>query len=184
MVDEKFHPEEILKLEFEYASRTAEQAQDDRTAIVNLYLLIAGGVGSIISAASGLPPIVYLLTLGLVGVAGFFAVFQLVRLRQSWNDSALAMNRIKDFYLQKFPALELDKAFRWRTETIPPLDKLATITFNLALLVMIIDSIALGVAFFFASPIFGTHEYIFPVSIAIIYFLVQLRFNFFQLKNG
>lgn len=187
---QELEPEEILKLEFEYASRTAEQAQDDRTAILNLYLLLAGGVGSItvalpqlgFPAAPTLPPIAYTVTLGLVGIAGFFVVFQLIRLRQAWYDSVLTMNRIKDFYLEKFPAL--DKAFRWRTHTIPPLGKLATITFNLAILVMIIDSAAIGIAVFFLNLRLANSEYLVPVFAALLYFLWQLWFYFFQLRES
>jgi hypothetical protein len=188
---QELHAEEILKLEFEYANKTAEQAQDDRTAILNLYLLLAGGVGSITvalpqlgfpAASSLLPPLAYTLTLGLVGIAGFFVFFQLIRLRQAWYDSALTMNRIKDFYLEKFP--DLEPAFRWRTHTIPPLGKLATITFNLAMLVAIIDSAAIGVALFFLNLRLANSEYLVPAFAAILYFCWQLWFYFFQLREN
>ena len=51
------HPEEILKLEFEYARETAAQAQNDRTIIVNLYLLLVGGAGSLLFAAVSFVPL-------------------------------------------------------------------------------------------------------------------------------
>lgn len=186
MPDLTLSPEEILKLEFEYANKTAEQAQDDRTAILNLYLLLFGGVGSIavalpqLSAPSifALPPAVYALLLGFIGVVGFFIIFQLVRLRQAWYDSVLTMNQIKDFYVERFP--ELAKAFRWRTQTIPPPGKIASITFNLALLVAVMDSVALGVAVFFLNLRMANNEFIVPVFVALIYFFWQAWFYFFQ----
>lgn len=82
-------PHEILRLEFEYASKTAEQAQDDRTAIVNLYLLLVGDMGSILAAfyqsasAVGVPRLAFALLFLLLAVIGFFVLMKLVRLRQA-----------------------------------------------------------------------------------------------------
>jgi len=179
-------PEEILKLEFEYAQETAEQANNDRVSILNLYLLLVGGVGSIIvglgqSADFSLPSSVYFGVFALLGIIGFFMGFKLVRLRQAWYDSVLTMNRIKDFYLEKFP--DLTSAFRWRTHTLPPPDKVATITFNLALLVAIIDSVSIGVAVSFLNWRLANNEYIVAFLAAMLFFLWQLWFYFFQLRE-
>jgi len=184
MEDTNLNPEEILKMEFEYARTTAEQAQDDRMAILNLYILLAGGVGSIIiglAQASGadLPRGVYVIVFGLLAVTGFFVLMKLVRLRQAWYDSALTMNRIKDFYIEKFP--DLAPAFRWRTTTIPPQGKIGTITFNLALLVAIIDSTALAVAMYFTGVRIPQNEYAVALFAALIFFAWQAWFYFFQL---
>ncbi|MCX7841151.1 MAG: hypothetical protein N2559_17070 [Anaerolineae bacterium] len=184
MSDVNLNPEEILKLEFEYAQETAEQAQDDRMAILNLYILLVGGVGSIIiglAQASGadLPRAVYVIVFGLLAVTGFFVLMKLVRLRQAWYDSALTMNRIKDFYIEKFPDLAV--AFRWRTTTIPPPGRIGTITFNLALLVAIIDSTALGVAMYFTGVRVPQNEYAVAGFAALIFFAWQVWFYFWQL---
>ena len=187
MADEKFHPEEILKLEFEYASRTAEQAQDDRTAIVNLYLFLVGGVGSVIGALiqwRGVDELrlVFSFALALLGVIGFFMVFKLIRLRQSWHDSALTMNRIKDFYLERFP--ELAQAFRWRTETIPAEGKWWTISFNLAVLVAVIDSMALSIAVHLAEIHFGLVELAVEILVGFAFLVFQIWFYHFQLPKS
>ncbi len=184
MAAEHLDPQEILKLEFEYANKTAEQAQDDRATVINLYLLLVGGVGSIIvglgqSNDFSLPRGVYAGVFALLGIVGFFILFQLIRLRQAWYDSVLTMNRIKDFYVERFP--ELANAFRWRTQTIPAPGKLGTITFNLALLVAIIDSVAMGVAVSFTNLRLANNEYAFALFAGGLFFLWQIWFYFFQL---
>ena len=183
----KLDPEKILELEFEYARTTAEQAKDDRTAIMTLYLVLVGGVGSAIAAISqfssnpgfAVPHSVFVLVFFLLGITGFFTLMKLVRLRQAWNDSAMAMNQIKDFYRERFP--ELNKAFRWKTETIPPPGKPWTITFNLVLLVAIIDSVSMGVAVYFTDWRVPAGEYVIPTFVAVIFVFWQLWYYFYQL---
>ena len=183
----KLDPEKILELEFEYARTTAEQAQDDRTAIMTLYLILVGGVGSAIAAITqisstpgfNVPHGVLALVFFLLGITGFFTVMKLVRLRQAWNDSALAMNQIKDFYLERFP--ELNKAFHWKTATIPAPGKPWTITFNLVLLVAIIDSIAMGVAAYFTDWRVPSGEYAIATFVAVVFGFWQLWYYFYQL---
>ena len=183
----ELHEEEILKLEFEYAQKTAEQAQDDRMAIVNLYLLLVGGLGSVALAlpqfsaqpAFALPDEAYAVLFGLLGLLGFFTLLTLVRLRQAWQDSALAMNRIKQLYIEKFP--DLANAFRWRADTIPPPGKLWTITFNLSLLVALIDSVAMGAAAHFVEPRAMQNDYYLEAFVSLMFLLWQMWFYFYQL---
>lgn len=156
-VAEHLDPDEILKQEFAYARDTALQANNDRTQVVNLYLLLVGGLGSVLlglpalarGAGFELPPLALGSVLILVGILGLFSVLKLIRLRQAWHESVLAMNRIKDFYLAHFP--EMAPAFRWRTETIPAPGAVGTITFDLAVLVALIDSLAVAGGVFFAK---------------------------------
>ena len=182
MSDIQLTPEEILKLEFGYAQTTAEQAQDDRATILNLYILLVGGVGSIIAGlGQALPRGVYVIVFGLLALIGFFMLMKLVRLRQAWHDSVLTMNRIKDYYVERFP--ELAKALRWRTTTIPPPGKWWTITFSLSVLVAIIDSTALAVAMYFTGIRVPMSEYAASVFAALVFFLWQMWFYFFQLPS-
>jgi len=151
-ITEIIDPDEILKQEFAYARDSALQANSDRTQIVNLYLLLVGGIGSLLAGLPALargegfqlPRGAYASLLSALALLGLFTVLKLIKLRQAWYDSVLAMNRIKDFYLTHFP--ELAPAFRWRTETIPPPGRAFTITFDLVALVALIDSAALGAA--------------------------------------
>jgi hypothetical protein len=189
MVNLELDPAEILKLEFEYAKETAAQAQNDRTTVVNLYLLLVGGVGSIgvalpqLGSTSGLgvPRLGYALLFAMLGIIGFFTVMKLVRLRQAWYDSARTMSRIKDFYLERFP--DLAPAFRWQTETIPPPGKPWTITFILALLIALIDCAAVAVGLHFADQYLANADAV-GIFAAVLFFLWQIWFYFYQLPTS
>ncbi len=189
MADLNLQPAEILELEFEYASETATQAQNDRTVVVNLYLFLVGGVGSLAltlpqlaTPAVQIPKAGYALLFGLLALLGFFTVLKLVRLRQAWHDSALTMSCIKDFYLQKFP--DLAPAFRWRTESIPAPGKPFTITFNLVLLVALVDSLLLAVAGNLVGVRVALGEYVIETFAALLYFAWQIWFYFYQLPTA
>lgn len=159
-VKDLLDPDEILRAEFAYASETSLQANNDRAQVVNLFLVLVGGVGSIALAltqfAPGerveLPLAVYAIVFFIIGLLGLFTILKLVRLRQAWYDSVLTMNRIKDFYLAHYPAMA--PAFRWRTASIPRPELLGTITFNLSALVALIDSIAVGGGMFFINLLY------------------------------
>ncbi|MBL8046839.1 MAG: hypothetical protein JNL09_09870, partial [Anaerolineales bacterium] len=181
-VKELLDPDAIMQQEFEYARETALQANNDRTLIVNLYVILVGGVGSL---ALGLPALapegsaLSNLLLGaiflLMGILGLFNVLKLIRLRQAWHDSAKAMNQIKDFYMAHYPGIA--PAFRWRTETIPPPGKMGTITFDLVVLVAVIDSLAVGGGLFFLSlPLWAA------TLAALVFFGVQWALYFRLLK--
>ncbi|MBI5649053.1 MAG: hypothetical protein HZC40_01160 [Chloroflexi bacterium] len=184
MAEPEFQAREILEWEFEYARGTAEQSQDDRTAIMNLYLVLVGAVGSVTIAlpqlgGADVPREAYGVLLGAIALIGFFVVMTLVRLRQAWYDSARMMNHIKDFYRAKFP--EIDAVMRWRTATIPAPGKLWSITFNLALLVMLTDSIALAMAINFFEPTIVRNDYLAEIFLGAMYLAWQLWYYFFQL---
>lgn len=194
MTQSDLKAEEILELEFEYARETAGQAQNDRTTIVNLYLLLVGGVGSLVL---GLPQILsdnrvpattpissnaYVLLFTLLGITGFFMLMKLVRLRQAWFESVRAMNQIKKFYLQRFP--DLDGAFLWKAETIPAPGKPWTITFNLSVLVMLLDSTAMAIAIHMTGLRLPIADYALDIFAALIFFAWQMLYYFFQLPIG
>ncbi len=163
-----YHAETLLKLEFEYARETIEQATEDRRKVVEFYLLLAGGLGSaalaiaqldanrapgvgqldsVIGPGAHMPGLVFSVLFWLIGVAGFFTLLHLIRLRQAAHESMRSMNRIKEFYVERYPALA--DALAWRAQTLPPLNRIGSITFNLALLVVVLDSVAFGVGIVF-----------------------------------
>lgn len=192
MAQSTLEADEILELEFGYARETAAQAQNDRTTIVNLYLLLVGGVGSIVlglpqivsdnprsASAAPIPPNAYVLLFALLGITGFFMLMKLVRLRQAWFESVRAMNQIKKFYLQRFP--ELDAAFLWKAETIPAAGKPWTITFNLSVLVMLLDSTAIAIAVHMTGLRLPLGDYALDAFAAFIFFAWQLFYYFYQL---
>ena len=180
-------PDEILRAEFRYASETSLQANSDRAQVVNLFLILVGGVGSIALALSQLapgegvqlPPAVYAVVFFIVGLLGLFTIFKLIRLRQAWHDSVLTMNRIKDFYLAHYP--ELAPAFRWRTDTISRPELVGTITFNLSVLVALIDSAAVGGGMFFLNLLYPIP---FAIGASAAFFALQAWLYFWLLKRS
>ncbi|MBL7183304.1 MAG: hypothetical protein ISS50_02515 [Anaerolineae bacterium] len=142
-------PADILKLEFEYARTTASEAMQDRHTMVNFYLLVAGvmvsGVVGVLVQKTGLPKVAGTLLLWLLCGIGWLYFLKIIRLRQAWHDSARAMNKIKDFYIQQvkdFKPDELREAFVWKTETLPPPDRPWTLFFYSAALIGLLDSVA------------------------------------------
>ncbi len=183
-------PGEILELEFEYARETAMQAQNDRTVVVNLYLILVGGVGSLLLALPtlsqtgkvSLPTQAMGLFFVLIALLGFLTLFKLIRLRQAWHESARAMNLIKQYYIEHFP--ELDTAFYWQAKTIPRHDKPWTITFILSLMVILIDSVALSGGLFLLLPIPPQLGLPITVSACVLAFFLQVAFYFFELGKS
>lgn len=181
--------EQILALEFEYARETATQAQTDRTVIVNLYLILVGGAGSLLLAAESIAPAVRVnipaqalaLLFFVLGVLGVLTLFKLVRLRQAWYGSVTAMNRIKDYYLEAFP--ELERALIWKTASIPPLGKAWSITFILSLMVIVLSSTAFAVALHFLEFWSGSTQVWLDAIAFVLIFGLQVLFYFYQLQN-
>jgi hypothetical protein len=135
--DSSLRLENMLLEEFNYASVTAYQAQEDRARMFNLYLLLIGVLGSGLAAVyqlsgglksfAGELSIALLLVAGLMGVA-FFT--KLIRLRQAWRESVLAMTLIKEYYIREFSASAPGavSAFYWRLKTLPTGEKLTSTT--------------------------------------------------------
>lgn len=183
----ELHAEEILKLEFEYARETAYQAQNDRTVIVNLYLLLVGGVGSLLLAASSLspgtldiPPRSLVLLFAVLGLLGALTLFKLIRLRQAWYESVRAMNTLKAYYLNAFP--DLNAAFLWKAGTIPTPGKAWSITFILSLMVILLSSISFAIAMHFTGLRSGDTQLLLDVIIFAAVCTAQLLFYFFELR--
>jgi hypothetical protein len=190
MSDIELRPERILALEFEHARDAAAQILADRSRCVNVYLLLSAGVSVFTVTGSQLaigraPEVASasnVLLYALLGCTGWFTVMRLVRLRQAWCEAAAAMNRVKDLYLTRFP--ELKDAFLWRSQSMPAPGRLWTTTFNLALLIMILDSAALAVAVHSTGFRVAFGDYAVDVFAAAILFAWQLFYYFFQLPAG
>jgi hypothetical protein len=188
-VKSQVHAEEILKLEFEYARETANQAQTDRTVIVNLYLILVGAIGSLLLAAASLapvrvdiPPQAMSLLFFVLGILGALTLFKLIRLRQAWFGSLRAMNAIKDYYLAEFP--ELDSALLWKTRTIPSPNRAWSITYILSLMVMLLSSLALAGALHFLEIRHGDAQLLLDAIAFFAALSLQNLFYFFELRNA
>jgi hypothetical protein len=185
----QLHPEEILKLEFEYARETAAQAQNDRTVIVNLYLILVGGIGSLLLAAITISPIQQLdippqaaaMLFFVLGALGLLTLFKLIRSRQAWFESVRAMNQIKDYYLHAYP--EIESAFLWKMNSVPPLGKAWSITFILSVMVVMLDSLAfMGVVHFLLLLPDGRSQLLIDGIIFLLAFGSQILFYFYELR--
>ena len=141
--------DEILGREFEYARVTASEANAERHTLVNFYLLITGvaasGVVAVVGKGAGLPASAGTVLLWLLCGIGWLYFLAIIRLRQAWYDSALAMNRIKEFYfahVQEPDGDVLRTAFRWQERTLPPPGKPWTVYFYSAMVIALLNSAA------------------------------------------
>ena len=150
-VEEGLDPEKILEWEYEYIRHTASEAMQDRHTMINFYLVLVGVVASAVLAnLEKLQKWEGAATLLLWSVCsvGWFHFLILVRLREAWYESMLAMLEIRDFcvrHAHNFPSDELMKAFRWRRETLPRAEKPWSVFHYSALLIGLLDSMAFGV---------------------------------------
>jgi len=190
---------ELLLVEFDYVQETATQAMSDRLTLVNYFLLSAGvvlaSVGLMVSAEGGAQfayryevLIVLSLTFNAVGWIYFM---QVVRLRQAWCESALAMSHIKTLFVQnsEFISSTAKGAFLWSSDSIPPPGKKMTVFYLSALLIALISAAALGLAatllltmdVLHASD--QNHKYIsIPLQYPFIGFMLGLYHMFFQMS--
>lgn len=139
----------ILGKEFDYARTTASEALEDRHRMIDFYLVFTGivvtGVLAVLNKDGGFPDIVGTVLLWFLCGIGWLYFLKLIRLRQAWHDSARAMNQIKDFFVQHAKDFEpdvLERAFRWRSETLPAPEKPWTLHFFSAMLIGLIDTVA------------------------------------------
>jgi hypothetical protein len=143
----------ILISEFEYARETASQSMEERRTVINYYLLVFGGAGTgVIAVLSGFGTNNEFLVgatalLWLVCLIGWLTLFNLIALRLAWNNSALSMNYIKEFYVDNAEEVgmkkeDLESAFFFRANTLPAPNKRWNTFHYSTLLVSLLDSAA------------------------------------------
>lgn len=149
--DPSLHLENLLLQEYAYASSTAYQALEDRARMFNLYLVLVGalatGVGVITQLGGKLGGysaeviIALLVVMGVVGIAFFI---KLIRLRQAWRESAIAMNVIKEHYIKIFAKStpNIAQMFRWRMRTLPVGERYTSISFVVCMTVALLASLS------------------------------------------
>ncbi len=170
--------EKILEKEYEYGSKTAEQAMEHRLTIVNFYLLIAGGVGTgVVSLASNNPTLAVagVPLLWLMSIVGGILFLQIIALRVAWAGSVMAMNYIKEFMIVNGSPLHGDAlrvAFYFKPESIPATHKRGNVFYYSAFLIALLNS----AAFFAGIFLLGLNQHAQltdpnSVVVAIILFL-------------
>lgn len=149
--------QEILKAEYDYIAQTAFQANEDRARVSSFYLLAVGSLGAalfstqlfdqnfdpvfIAGAFSGL---FFVLT-----ALGTLTTLQLSRLRSAWYESMLAMNQIKDYWLNQSKDKGFKHAFRWDTGSLPRKYKLNSVSYYQTVEVAFLSGITFGAAVYF-----------------------------------
>lgn len=151
--DTTLNIENMLLEEFKYASSTAYQAIEDRARMINLYYILLGilatGLSTIYQLSGSSHPYSQFLAMFLLGVASIlsFTFFvNIIRLRQSFLESIIVMNVIKEFYIQQFQdqMLQIETVFRWRLKTIPAGERIGSVTFVMSYLIALMGSLCLS----------------------------------------
>lgn len=123
---DRLNAESILLEEFNYAGVTAYQARGDSAALINLYLLASGALATGLGVMAGVnhgpnrPTIAIIATaaLGIFAALSYAFFARFLDLEREYHDSVLAMEVIKEFYIQRLRRTlpEIELAFRWRLE--------------------------------------------------------------------
>ena len=154
--------DELLAAEYNYIAQTANQANEDRARVASFYLIAVGSLLAALFSTQLFEPekftqavkLLFCVLFTFLTLLGSSTVMQLGRLRNSWHQSMLAMNHIKDFAIRERP--ELEKAFLWKTSTLPPRYKKSSISYFQALEVALISGLMFGAAAFFFQQAFFT----------------------------
>lgn len=185
---------DILIAEYEYIANSASQANEDRARVASFYLV---AVGSLVAAlfstqifdiTSNFVTLSFLFS-GLflvLTILGALTVIQLARLRSAWYEAMTALNQIKEYAISKDK--DLAKAFRWRSQTMPPLYKPNSVSYQQTVEVAILSGLMLGAAIYFF--LIGIENQCLPCNLgftaggAIIGFFLQLAiYKRFLMKN-
>lgn len=187
-------PEEFLSAEFEYIANSAFQANEDRSKIASFFLV---SVGSLVAAIlgtqflNGTPEkllIAYRSLAGLflvLSILGTLTVAQLARLRLAWHEAAQAMNQMKDYVADQYQGINLKKAFRWRTKTLPEKFKLDSISFYNMLEVALLSALTFGACIYFSMLSIEYTTGLWPISLGAggLAFVAQILFYKGLLKD-
>jgi len=171
----------ILIGEFEYIAQTAFHAEEDRARVTTYYL---AAVGSLITAlltvqVEGAWQLAFYqaftILFAMLSLVGLVTVLQLVRLRQAWFESIVAMDQIKEFYIEHCQGIvDLGEAIRWRLAGSPPRFKPWSLSFLLAVQVALLGGTTLGAAIVFAGLMFGAWWWPYALGAGILYCTAQL----------
>lgn len=153
-VDTTLKMESILLEEFNFVSVTAYQLKEERSRVFNLYLLIMGilasGMGTVAALLTQkdfnrvdllMLAVFVLLLAGLLSL-GFF--IRLLDLSCKYRESLVALNQIKDFYIQHMP--QIKQAFWWRLDNIPRFGRFGSAISFMGATVATIGSVYLSAA--------------------------------------
>ncbi len=180
---------DVLAWEFEYARVTASEAMRDRHVMINFFIVIFGisvtGIVAYYKEVNVWWPYSSMLQLWFLSSVGIFYSLILIQLRAAWHDSALAMNKIKEFCISNNNLIDADKlarVFRWRLATVPSANKLWNVFFYSAAFIAFMSSAAFACGVALLGHKAGiTHYYLFSMSVLYLFILFSI-FLFFYYK--
>jgi hypothetical protein len=168
---EKMDANAILIAEFEYATQTAFQANEDRARVTSFYFVSVGSFIATILSTQLLnikDPFInwsYAALFAFLTAMGILTLLQLIRLRKAWFDSALTMNQVKEYYTKQLRPLGIETAFHWKTNTLPKPNKSNSLSFLQALQVALLDTFSVGFSTYFILA--GFHLSSWPLIILV-----------------
>jgi hypothetical protein len=147
----KLSKAEFLIAEYNYLGQAAFQSNEDRARVASFYFvsvgsLVAAILGSAFSGGQDLGLVYWAFSMlfTILTIVGVLTVFQLARLRAAWYSSVLAMNMIKELYIDRFPAMET--SILWRE--LPAKDRWYSVANLLRIQVALLASLTLGATLF------------------------------------
>lgn len=151
-------PNEMLQKEYNYITQTAFQANEDRSRVTSFYFVTVGTFVAAILGTQFEPEnktvaFAFFVLFAVLNAMGALTIAQLARLRAAWHESAEAMNRIKEFYIEHHP--EIEPAVKWRTKDIPPTNKPFSIANLIAVEVAMLSALTTGAGMYFLLHVIG-----------------------------
>ncbi|MEE4311876.1 MAG: hypothetical protein V2J62_08375 [candidate division KSB1 bacterium] len=182
--ENSFSVAQLLLKDYEYIASTCSEAMNDRHTMVNYFLLIVGAVFTVIATQMNMQAfqtqhvremlVIVALVLNFIGWLYFMHI---IRLRQSWHGSAMAMNQIKEFFIQngRLPDEIARSAFLWDTKSVPRAGRKSNVFYYSAVVISFISSVLLTLGSAIASPESAQFSLpAFSVIIGIYHFIFQI----------
>lgn len=180
--------------EYEYIANSAIQANEDRARVASFYLVAVGSLVAALFSTQIFDTNANFTTLSflfsglflVLTLLGGLTVIQLARLRAAWYESMRALNQIKEYAISKDK--DIAKAFRWRNQSMPPLYKINSVSYQQTIEVAILSGLTFGAAIYFFQIGVGYYctpcNWAYTVSGTIFGFIAQLYiYKRFLLNN-
>jgi hypothetical protein len=174
----------ILTAEYEYIANSASQANEDRARVASFYLVAVGSLVAALFSTQIFDTNTNFATLSILFSGLFFVltllggltVIQLARLRAAWYESMLALDQIKEYVISQDK--DIAKAFRWRNQSMPPLYKINSVSYQQTIEVAILSGLTFGAAIYFFQIGVGYYctscNWAYTISGTMLGFIAQL----------
>jgi hypothetical protein len=143
-------PHSILVAEFEYLANTAIQAGEEHARVPQYYFMALGSSLASLLSVLEIPqkyvPWTYwgfALIFFILSGFGWLTVKQLISFRIAWLQSSLAMDEIKEYYINHFQQFNLQSAIQFRIAKLPDAYKPGSIGQLLASATSLMSSLSL-----------------------------------------